>query len=102
MRALLGELDEAIDARATDQVDALDRTISALRHQREIIGKLPTWPWSAGTIRGFGSALLLPMILFLIQRYSGRRSVAEVSANRERPGESGDRWARTRQAGSTS
>lgn len=71
MRALLGELDEAIDARATDRIDALDRAIAALRHQREIIGKLPTWPWSAGTIRGFGSALLLPIVLFLIQRYLG-------------------------------
>lgn len=71
MRALLGELDEAIDARATDRVDALDRTISAVRHQREIIAKLPTWPWSATTIRGFGSALLLPIALFLIQRYLG-------------------------------
>ncbi len=71
MRSLLGELDEAIDARATDRVDALDRTVSALRHQREIIAKLPTWPWSTGTIRGFGSALLLPMVLFLIQRYLG-------------------------------
>jgi hypothetical protein len=68
MRDLLGELNEAIDARATDRVEALDRTISALRHEREILSKLPTWPWSAGTIRGFGSALLLPITVFLFQR----------------------------------
>jgi hypothetical protein len=36
--------------------------------EREILGKLPTWPWSAGTIRGFGSALLLPITVFLLQR----------------------------------
>ena len=71
MRDLLGELNEAIDARATDRVEALDRTISALRHEREILAKLPTWPWSTGTIRGFGSALLLPIALFLVQRYLG-------------------------------
>jgi len=71
MRDLLGELNEAIDARATDRVEALDRTISALRHEREILAKLPTWPWSTGTIRGFGSALFLPLVLFLIQRYLG-------------------------------
>lgn len=68
MRSLLIELNEAIDRRATEQVDALDRTISALRHEREILAKLPTWPWSTGTIRGFGSALLLPIALFLVQR----------------------------------
>ena len=71
MRDLIAELNEAIDARATERVDGLDRTISALRHEREILAKLPTWPWSAGTIRGFGSALLLPIGLFLIQRYLG-------------------------------
>ncbi|OGO53750.1 MAG: hypothetical protein A2V84_02670 [Chloroflexi bacterium RBG_16_70_13] len=69
LRDLLGELNEAIDARATDRVDALDRTISALRHERELLAKLPTWPWSAGTIRGFGSALLLPIAVFLVQRF---------------------------------
>ena len=57
------------DCRATDRVDALDRTISALRHERELLAKLPTWPWSAGTIRGFGSALLLPIAVFLVQRF---------------------------------
>ncbi|MEO8470384.1 MAG: hypothetical protein ABI573_12045 [Chloroflexota bacterium] len=71
MQALLGELHDAIDARATDRVDAIDRTIAALRREREIIAKLPTWPWSTTTIRGFGSALLLPIVLFLIQRYLG-------------------------------
>ena len=69
MRELLGELNEAIDARATSRVDDLDRTISALRHERELLAKLPTWPWSAGTIRGFGSALLLPIAVFLVQRF---------------------------------
>lgn len=71
MRDLIGELNDVIDARATASVEALDRMISALGHEREIIAKLPTWPWSTGTIRGFGSALLLPIVLFLIQRYLG-------------------------------
>ncbi|MBF8290094.1 MAG: hypothetical protein HW391_1062, partial [Chloroflexi bacterium] len=68
MRDLLGELNEAIDARVTDRVEGLDRTISALRHEREILAKLPTWPWSTGTIRGFASALALPITIFLLQR----------------------------------
>jgi hypothetical protein len=72
LRALLGELNEAIDARATDRVDALDRTISALRHERELLAKLPTWPWSAGTIRSFGSALLLPIGVFVVQQVIAR------------------------------
>ena len=71
MRDLVRELNEVIDSRASDRVEAVDRMISALRNERELLAKLPTWPWSAGTIRGFGSALFLPMALFLIQRYLG-------------------------------
>ncbi len=33
------------------------------------VAKLPTWPWSAGTLRGFASALLLPIAVFLVQRF---------------------------------
>ncbi len=69
LRSLLVELNEAIDGRATERIDALDRAISALRHEQEVLVRLPTWPWSTGTIRGFGSALLLPIALFLVQRY---------------------------------
>lgn len=69
LRALLAELNQAIDARASDRIADLDRAVSAVRHEQEILARLPTWPWSTGTIRGFGSALMLPIALFLIQRY---------------------------------
>jgi hypothetical protein len=69
LRGLLGELDVAIDARDTARVEGLDKTIMALRRETEILAKLPTWPWSLGTIRGFASALLVPILLFLVQRY---------------------------------
>jgi hypothetical protein len=36
--------------------------------QREIVAKLSTWPWSAGTARGFASAILLPLGLYLVQQ----------------------------------
>lgn len=71
MRGLLAELDDAIDARDRDRVGALDGMVSALRHQREVLAALPTWPWSTATVRGFASALLLPIGLFLVQRYLG-------------------------------
>jgi hypothetical protein len=69
LRALLGELNVAIDARDTARVEGLDRTISALRRETEVLARLPTWPWSLGTIRGFASALVVPVLLFLVQRY---------------------------------
>jgi hypothetical protein len=72
LKALLAELNEAIDARDATRVDAIDRSIGALRREREVLRALPTWPWSTGTIRGVASALALPLVLFLIQRFLGQ------------------------------
>ena len=36
--------------------------------QRDLIARVPTWPWSIGVLTGFMSAILLPIALFLIQR----------------------------------
>jgi hypothetical protein len=70
-RLLVDELREAIDARDARRVSILDRAIGAQRHERELIARAPTWPWSAGTLRGFLSALFLPIVVFLIQRFLG-------------------------------
>ena len=40
--------------------------------QRDVLAKLPTWPWSVGTLRGFVTAILLPLVLFLIQMLLSR------------------------------
>jgi hypothetical protein len=42
--------------------------MEALIRERELIGKISTWPWDWGTLRGFTSALLLPIILWLVTR----------------------------------
>jgi hypothetical protein len=43
-------------------------TMSALTEERALIEKVSTWPWDTGTIRGFASTLLLPILLWLITR----------------------------------
>jgi hypothetical protein len=75
--------------RALDEVDELYRTasgrlygnvrndsyedtgqtkdaMSALLMHRDRLNKISTWPWDPGTIRGFTSALLLPIFLILV------------------------------------
>lgn len=42
--------------------------IAALMRERELIKSVSTWPWDPRTIRGFASALLLPVFLWLITR----------------------------------
>ena len=52
--------------------DQLDKTLSAVLAERDVIAHLSTWPWSATTFRGFASALLLPIAIFLITRFIDR------------------------------
>jgi hypothetical protein len=67
LEAILGELNHDVDARDLARADGLNKTLASLAVQREILAKLPTWPWSASTLRGFVPAILLPMALFLAQ-----------------------------------
>jgi hypothetical protein len=64
LRGLLREINRDIDARDLGGLDPLDRALASVMRQREIVAKLSTWPWSAGTARGFASAILLPLGLY--------------------------------------
>lgn len=68
LKSILAEVNRDVDARDLSRADGLNKTLASLLQQREVVSKLPTWPWSVGTIRGFASALLLPLVVFLLQR----------------------------------
>jgi hypothetical protein len=42
--------------------------IKALTHERELLERASTWPWNTRTIRGFASALLLPIVIWIVTR----------------------------------
>ena len=68
MRAVGAELYENIDAGKLEPSKTISDTIAALRALRDQIRELPTWPWSAQLLRGFVSALLLPIIVYVLSR----------------------------------
>jgi hypothetical protein len=68
LKGLLAEINRDIDARDLGRADGLNKTLGSMLQQRDVLAKLPTWPWSTGTLRAFITALLLPIVLFLIQR----------------------------------
>jgi hypothetical protein len=68
MSAAIGELNAAIDAGDRERVGSSQQSLSALTSQRELIAKLPTWPWSAAALTRFLSAVLLPIGLWLVTR----------------------------------
>lgn len=61
------QLYQRVDAADLQDADAMNKTISSLITTRELIAKIPTWPWQPETSALFFSALSLPVIVFLIQ-----------------------------------
>jgi hypothetical protein len=49
-------------------MDALNHATEALVRERDVLDKIPTWPWQPDTIRWLGTALLLPIIVWTITR----------------------------------
>jgi len=68
LKSILAVLNQDVDAVDLVRADALNKTLGSLLQQREVLAKLPTWPWSSGTLRGFVSVILLPIGLWLVTR----------------------------------
>jgi hypothetical protein len=49
-------------------LDGMETAITTLIREREMFDRISTWPWDAGTIRGFATTLLLPIFLLLVAR----------------------------------
>ena len=72
IRGLLEQLDRDVDARDLAHVDEYHKALATLIVERDVLAKLPTWPWSTATLRGFVSTILLPLGLFVLQQVVGR------------------------------
>jgi len=68
LQRAITELNLRTDPLRLDDMDALNKLVTALIASREVLSKVPTWPWSPGTPVAVGSALLLPVALFVIER----------------------------------
>jgi hypothetical protein len=62
------EMYARIDAGAFDSTKVINDSLGGLTALRDRIAHLPTWPWEPQLFRGFVSALLLPIVLFLLTR----------------------------------
>ena len=66
--AALADLARRNDERDLSDADAVHANLTSLIAERELIAHTSTWPWSTGTLRGFSTAVLLPVALWLVFR----------------------------------
>lgn len=72
IQATIARLHAAADANDTTVDDTLNKRLGSLIQERELLARLPSWPWQAGTGRAFASAILLPIGIWLLTRLLGR------------------------------
>lgn len=63
----LERLHKALDDDDMARVKEIDAAMSGLATERNLVSAVPTWPWRAAAFSGIASALILPVVLFLIQ-----------------------------------
>jgi hypothetical protein len=56
------------DADELDDLGNAKTLLDTLLVEREVVAKLRTWPWQPGTLAGFASTLLLPLVVWLLQQ----------------------------------
>lgn len=68
IEGVFSSLHRALDDPLAGQIDTLNKGLTSLMVERDLIVKSPTWPWTPGTVRAFASTAVLPIALWLITR----------------------------------
>jgi hypothetical protein len=71
MKKASAELYARVDRGEWSEMAGVDDTVSSLGRIRDVVAQLPTWPWTAGLFRGFLTAVLLPIVIWIITRVLG-------------------------------
>jgi hypothetical protein len=75
VEATIADLHSRVDTGEMQDRDALKDTLDGLVAEQGVIDKLRTWPWQTQTVSGLGVALLLPIIIWVIQRVLERLGI---------------------------
>jgi hypothetical protein len=72
LEAAFMRLHERVDQEILADADKLNQQIASLSTEREALAGVSTWPWEPATLTGFLTTLLLPALLWGIQRVLAR------------------------------
>lgn len=72
MIAVLERLREDVEHDDGQTIDRQHKALLAIQVEQQALAKVPTWPWRSETLRGMVGALVLPIMIFIVQRVLGR------------------------------
>ncbi len=67
IEATLVQLHQRIDQNEHGEIEWINDALAGLNTERDILAKISTLPFSTNTLRGFLSAIVLPIVLLLVQ-----------------------------------
>ncbi|NWG07194.1 MAG: hypothetical protein HXY35_10990 [Chloroflexi bacterium] len=67
VESTLERLHHGLDKNELEDVDHFSNAMMGMGAEREVLVNIPTWPWRSDTLAGFLSAVVLPIVLYLIQ-----------------------------------
>ena len=65
LKTVLSRVHKALDTNDLGIAEQLNHQLTSVRGEIDVLDRLRTWPWSTATIRGFITALLLPIGLIV-------------------------------------
>ncbi len=68
VRAAFDRLNKEQAAGRLKEIGNTRQLVDAMIREREYIQAVPTWPWNAGTLRGFLTTLLVPLAVWILQQ----------------------------------
>jgi hypothetical protein len=57
-----------VDKEVLTDADKFNLQITSLSAEREVLARVSTWPWEPATLTGFLTTLVLPVLLWVVQR----------------------------------
>jgi hypothetical protein len=67
LETTITELYKRVAAGELHSIGELNVTMTSLEIGQNMLNRIPTWPWRPGTLRGVVTALLLPLVVFVLQ-----------------------------------
>ncbi len=65
---LIDRLHRRVDADDLARMDDLNKAMASLQTELDILARAPTWPWLPGTVQAVLTAVLLPILLWILQQ----------------------------------
>jgi hypothetical protein len=72
LEEMLVSLNERIDTENETGAGDFKVLLDSLLLERNLLRRIPTWPWDVNALAGYLSAMLLPLLIWLVQQMLGR------------------------------